>query len=370
MQNGFGFLKKGVSAPRGLLSVPPYTPGGAASGNVYDVYANLAAFPVTGDTELFYIANDTKLLYYWTGSIYVETSPGAGGGGDTITSEGALINSAAEKTTPVDADMFSIRNSVGGLLAKFSWLNLKANLKTYFDSLVTTFTNKTINKRIQIIAESETIAVDTFANDISIVTGLSQNTTISNTGAASANDFEYELQITDNGISRLLTFSASFETGESTFPTATIPSEKLYVRFKYKTATSKHQCIWFGNYSKTVALAQIQTLTNKRVTKRAPVIAQSATPIINTDLTDYVQITGLAQAITNMTTNLSGAPVKGDTLRFSITDNGTARAITWGTGFESSGGATLPTTTVLGVPLNVGFVRNTALTKWLCIAVA
>lgn len=109
------------------------------------------------------------------------------------------------------------------------------------------------------------------------------------------------------------------------------------------------------------------TLTNKRVTNRAPTVTQSATPTINTDVTDVAHITGLAQAITSMTTNLSGTPVQGDTLRIDITDNGTARAITWGASFESSGTITLPATTVLGVRLDVGFVWNTVTSKWRCV---
>lgn len=76
-------------------------------------------------------------------------------------------------------------------------------------------------------------------------------------------------------------------------------------------------------------LAGTETLTNKRITKRAPTITQSATPTINTDVTDVAHIIGLAQAITSFSTNLTGTPVEGDTLRIDITDNGTARAITW-----------------------------------------
>lgn len=117
-------------------------------------------------------------------------------------------------------------------------------------------------------------------------------------------------------------------------------------------------------------LAGTETLTNKRITKRCPTVTQAAEPAINTDVTDVAHITGLAQAITSMTTNLTGTPVQGDTLRIDITDDGTARAITWGAKFESSGNVTLPTTTVLGVRLDVGFFWNTVTSKWRCVAVA
>ncbi len=53
---------------------------------------------------------------------------------ETLTTEGALINSATDKPTPVDADYLGIRDSVTGLLKKLSWLNLKATLNSLYRS--------------------------------------------------------------------------------------------------------------------------------------------------------------------------------------------------------------------------------------------
>lgn len=110
-------------------------------------------------------------------------------------------------------------------------------------------------------------------------------------------------------------------------------------------------------------------LSNKRITRRVVTTTQAAAPAINTDNTDVSSITALAQAITSFTTNLTGTPVDGDLLVIRITDNGTARAITWGTSFEASTVA-LPTTTVISTMLMIGFMWNTATSKWRCIAVA
>ncbi|SRR6266436_10069888 len=104
--------------------------------------------------------------------------------------------------------------------------------------------------------------------------------------------------------------------------------------------------------------------------RRVTATTQSATPTINTDNTDVASITGLAQAITSMTTNLSGSPAAGDSLIIEITDDGTARAITWGASFESSGQVILPTTTVISTKLTVGFLWNSASSKWRCVGVA
>lgn len=116
-------------------------------------------------------------------------------------------------------------------------------------------------------------------------------------------------------------------------------------------------------------ISSTSTLTNKRVTLRNVTTTQSATPTINTDNTDIATMTGLAQAITSMTTNLSGTPVEGDMLEIQITDNGTARAITWGTSFEATT-VSLPTTTVISTKLRILFQYNAVTSKWSCIAVA
>lgn len=110
------------------------------------------------------------------------------------------------------------------------------------------------------------------------------------------------------------------------------------------------------------------TLSGKRITKRVVVVTQSATPTYNTDNGDVFQITGLAQAITSMTTNRSGTASAGDAIIFEITDDGTARAITWGSSFEAST-VSLPLTTVVSTLLTAAFRWNATTSKWRCVAV-
>jgi hypothetical protein len=121
------------------------------------------------------------------------------------------------------------------------------------------------------------------------------------------------------------------------------------------------------NTSDATYSASTVTLTNKRITKRVTSIASNATPTINTDNCDAVDITALAVAITSMTTNLSGTPTNFQQLTIRFKDNGTARAIAWGTGFEAAGVA-LPTTTVISKRLTVGFIYDTTTSKWGCVA--
>lgn len=117
-----------------------------------------------------------------------------------------------------------------------------------------------------------------------------------------------------------------------------------------------------------VGRATTDTLTNKRVTPRVSTTTSSATPTINTDNVEVYGLTAQAADITSFTTNLSGTPTDGQTLRIYIVGTA-ARAITWGASFEASTVA-LPTTTVTTNRLDVGFLWNAATSKWRCVAVA
>ena len=72
---------------------------------------------------------------------------------------GAVNAAATSKTTPVDADSFPIvASEASNVIKRLTFTNLKAFLKTWLDSLTTTFTNKTIdadNNTITNIGTSE-----------------------------------------------------------------------------------------------------------------------------------------------------------------------------------------------------------------------
>ncbi|HOH62076.1 MAG TPA: hypothetical protein PK698_06370 [Bacilli bacterium] len=105
--------------------------------------------------------------------------------------------------------------------------------------------------------------------------------------------------------------------------------------------------------------------TSFRLVPRVLEITSHATPTINTDNYDAVTITAQAVAITSMTTNLSGTPTNFQRLLIRIKDDGTARAITWGTGFEA-GRVALPTTTIGGKTLLSEFIYDSVDGKWAC----
>jgi hypothetical protein len=75
------------------------------------------------------------------------TLSGTNTGDENATSIGAVINGATAKITPVDADAFGLMDSAGSnILKKLTWANVKATLKSYFDTLYAAF-GETVNSQ-------------------------------------------------------------------------------------------------------------------------------------------------------------------------------------------------------------------------------
>lgn len=95
-------------------------------------------------------------------------------------------------------------------------------------------------------------------------------------------------------------------------------------------------------------------------------VTSSAT-VTPTFSNDMVRIT--AQAVALNLANPTGTAVEGWGIVIRIKDNGTARAITYGTQYRAVGVA-LPTTTVAGKTLYIGMIFNNTDTKWDVTSVA
>lgn len=115
-----------------------------------------------------------------------------------------------------------------------------------------------------------------------------------------------------------------------------------------------------------VGTTDTQTLTNKRITKRVGTVADAATITPTADDSDVYTVTALAQAATIAAP--SGTPTNGQGLILRILDNGTARALTFNAIYRFSTDLPAPTTTVLSKTLYMGFIYNSAATKWDCVA--
>jgi hypothetical protein len=71
-------------------------------------YADLASLPATGATGKIYVTLDTNKIYRWSGTVYVEISSSAGGGGTWGSIIGALSNQ-----TDLQAALDAKQNSLG-----------------------------------------------------------------------------------------------------------------------------------------------------------------------------------------------------------------------------------------------------------------
>ena len=96
-------------------------------------------------------------------------------------------------------------------------------------------------------------------------------------------------------------------------------------------------------------------------------IASSATPTpTGNNLLNTLNITALAEAATFAAP--SGTPRNSNRLIIRIKDNGTARGLSWN-GIYRALEFALPTTTVLGKVLYLGFAYNSQDTKWDLLAI-
>lgn len=104
-----------------------------------------------------------------------------------------------------------------------------------------------------------------------------------------------------------------------------------------------------------------------RSTPRVSATASSATLTPNID--NYNIYDQLAQAEALSIANPTGSPRNGDILIFRIKDNGTARAITWGSNYQNVSGLDTLTTTTISKWSTVGCMYESGSTKWLVVSI-
>lgn len=125
---------------RALVDTPGQTSANWAvtENNIGYVAENAAnkATTMSGNTTSNVVYLSAKAVYDWAVATFQTIITAAGWG--------SFINSLTSKSTPVDADYITLMDSADSNNAKkLSWANLKATLKTYFDTLYSSNT-KTI----------------------------------------------------------------------------------------------------------------------------------------------------------------------------------------------------------------------------------
>lgn len=114
-----------------------------------------------------------------------------------------------------------------------------------------------------------------------------------------------------------------------------------------------------------VSASSTTTFTNKRITLRTSVVASSATITVDPANYDMIVATSLAVACSVVAT---GAPTEGEKYIIRLLDNGTARAIGFNGSFRAGTDVALPTTTVAGKTIYMGFVYNSNVSKYDLVA--
>lgn len=117
------------------------------------------------------------------------------------------------------------------------------------------------------------------------------------------------------------------------------------------------------------ALAQTLSYAQGKPIRTAPRISSSASGNIAPDIDSYNYYRRTAQAAAITITNPTGTPNDGDGLLIEIQDNGTTRAITWGSDYavDSVYGLALPTATVAGKTHFITFIWNAGVSKWVAV---
>ena len=132
-------------------------------------------------------------------------------------------------------------------------------------------------------------------------------------------------------------------------------------------ATGTGNLLIANNLSDLASAATARTnLGVRAATPSVPSVASAAT-VTPTFADDQVNVT--AQAAALALANPTGSAVDAWGISIRIKDNGTARAISYGTQYRAIG-VTLPSTTVISKTLYLGMIFNAADTKWDVVAVA
>lgn len=123
----------------------------------------------------------------------------------------------------------------------------------------------------------------------------------------------------------------------------------------------------FNSAAITDMLGSGKTATDLRMQPRLDVSGSAATLEPNVDEHNYYRRTAQAAALT--IANPTGTPLDGEGLLIEIGDNGTSRALTWGSEYtvDSIYGLTLPTATVAGKTHFITFIRNESLGQWVAV---
>ena len=154
-----------------------------------------------------------------------------------------VLTAATTDATPLDADFVGGIKQADSSLAKWTWTVLKAFLKTYFDSVTTTFTNKRLTPRVQAVTSAATVTPNSDNDDLVTITAQAEALTIANPSGTPVSGQALLIRIKDNGTARAITFGSEYRAIGVTLPSTTVISKTMYIGLMRNAADTKWDVI-------------------------------------------------------------------------------------------------------------------------------
>lgn len=190
-------------------------------------------------------ASTTVFAANWFKADYTDLVQSVNGQTGGVTVE-AIINAATGKTTPVDADLLGLVDSAASnVLKKLTWANVKATLKTYFDTLYGALATANLWTKPQRGSSTTLTSGTTITQDLADGNNwdltLGHNATLANpTNQSSYNKLVGSIDCAQDGTGgRTLAFGSNwYPIGAATAPAApTGANAKFRIDFKVVSST-------------------------------------------------------------------------------------------------------------------------------------
>lgn len=176
----------------------------------------------------------------FTGAISATNLSGTNTGNESTSTIGTLIEGSTATTSPADTDKFAFSSTI---LRHITWANIKASLKTYFDPLTTTLTNKRITPRVGSLTASTTLTIDSDLYDAFYLTEVTATTTFSAPSGTPTSGQRLILGITASSTAQGLiwaTSTNSFATSSDlALPSTTVANKTMYLGFIWNSVKAK-----------------------------------------------------------------------------------------------------------------------------------
>jgi hypothetical protein len=233
------------------------------------------------------------------------------------------------------------------------------------------------NPRVTTVGSGTSFAcsIDTSDDCLMVQTGAAGNVDFAAPGGTpvDGNTLLYRLRCTN---AQTLTFNAVFvASADVPFPTscAADTTKETYVGVKYVAALAKWQVMDATSTAVAgtgdVTMTGVQTLTNKRITKRVTTLSSSTTFTCPGDSSDACKMAMTGATGTLTMAAITGTPNDGDMLMLRLRCTN-AQTLSWDASFIASPNVPLPTSCPAGTTTEtvVGVMYSSDLTKWQILA--